>query len=169
MRWIFAGGLLAAMVALALGQAKAKPPAGACAVQVREAVLRDKPSFLGKVVARLKYETLLTVEERKGDAWLRVRTVEGKATGWLSGTAVSADPVKLRAASGHAEEQAGATSRSLAGRGFNDQVEAKRRAEGGNVAEGYRRLDQLLAQPAYNADPAAVPAFVEAGGLGGGK
>jgi len=170
MRRIIACGLTAALVTLALAQAKEeKPSADVCAVQVREAVLRDKPSFLGKVVARLKYETLLTVEERKGDAWLRVRAVEGKQAGWLSATAVSTDPVKLRAASGHAEERAGATSRSLAGRGFGEEVEAKRRARGGDIAAGYRVLDDLLAQPAYNPDPAAVPAFVEEGGLGGGR
>jgi len=166
MRWIIGGGLLAALVAVALAQEKTKD--NVCAVQVREAVLRDKPSFLGKVVARLKYETRVAVEERKGEDWLRVRAVDGKATGWLSTSAVATDPAKLRAASGRADERAGATSRSLAGRGFNEQVEAKRRAQGGNVSEGYRRLDQLLAQPAYNPDPAAVPEFAHEGGLTGG-
>jgi len=166
---MLAGGVMAAMVALALAQGKDKPPPGACAVQVREAVLRDKPSFLGKVVARLKYGALVAVEERKGDAWVRVRATEGNEAGWLSATAVASDPAKLRAASGRAEDRAGATSRSLAGRGFNEEAEAKRRAGGGDVALGYKRLDELLAQPAYNADPAAVPEFALEGGLGGGR
>ena len=98
-----------------------------------------------------------------------MRAVEGDATGWLAETAVAADVKKLRAASGRAEEGAEETSRSLAGRGFNDGAEAKRRAEGGNVAAGYQKLDQLLAQPVYNPDPAAVPEFAREGGLGGGR
>jgi hypothetical protein len=166
MRWIVAGGLLAATVVLALAQGK---PADTRGVQVREAVLREKPSFLGKVVARLKYGTLVAVEERKGDDWVRVRAVDGKEAGWLSATALATDVAKLRAASGQAGERAGATSRSLAGRGFDEEVEAKRRAQGGDVAAGYRMLDQLLAEPMYNPDPAAVPAFVAEGGLGGGR
>jgi Bacterial SH3 domain len=161
------GGVMAALVALALAQEK--PKGDVRAVQVREVVLRDKPSFLGKVVGRLKYGALVAVEEKKGDAWVRVRATEGKEAGWLSATAVASDPAKLRAASGRAEDRAGATSRSLAGRGFNEQAEAKRRADGGDIALGYKRLDELLAQPAYNVDPAAVPEFVEAGGLGGGR
>lgn len=166
MRWMLAGGVIAAMVALALAQGK--PPAGACAVQVREAVLRDKPSFLGKVVGRLPYGALVAVEERKGAQWVRVRATEGKEAGWLSASALATDAAKLRAGSGQAGERAGTTSRSLAGRGFNEQAEAQRRAGGGNVAEGYRRLDALLREPAYNPDPAAVPGFLGEGGVTGG-
>jgi hypothetical protein len=166
MRWILAGGVMAAVVALSF--AEEKPAKGASAVQVREAVLRDKPSFLGKVVGRLPYGALVAVEEKKGSQWLRVRAAEGGAAGWVSATALATDPAKLRAGSGQAGERAGATSRSLAGRGFNEQAEATRRAGGGNVAEGYRRLDELLEEPAYNPDPAAVPGFLAEGGVTGG-
>jgi hypothetical protein len=162
-----AGGVMAALVALALAQEK--PKGDVRAVQVREAVLRDKPSFLGAVVSRLKYGALVVVEERKGDAWVRVRAAEGKEAGWLSATALAADPARLRAASGGAGDRAGTTSRSLAGRGFNEKAEAARRSQGGDVALGYRRLDELLAQDACNADPAAVPEFAREGGLGGAR
>jgi hypothetical protein len=161
-----AGGVLAALVALVLAQEGAKGDVRA--VQVREAVLRDRASFLGKVVARLKYGALVAVEEKKGDAWVRVRATGGKEAGWLSASALAADPAQLRAAPGRAEDRAGATSRSLAGRGFGEEAEAKRRAGGGDVALGYRRLDELLALPPYNPDPAAVPEFAREGGLAGG-
>jgi len=161
-----AGGVLAAFVVLALAQEKS---GDARAVQVREAVLRDKPSFLGKVVGRLPYGAGVVVTEKRGDAWVRVRAAKGGAEGWLSSTALATDARKLQAGSGSAEERAGATSRSLAGRGFNEGVEAKRRAAGGDIALGYRRLDELLALPLYNPDPAAVPAFAAEGGLGGAR
>lgn len=153
----------AMLAALSFAQDKSD----ARAVQVREAVLRDKPSFLGKVVGRLKYGASVTVEEKKGAQWLRVRG--GDASGWLAATAVTAQGAKLRAGSGEAGERAGATSRSLAGRGFDEKAEASRRSQGGDVAAGYRKLDELLAEPAYNPDPAAVPEFAAEGGLGGGQ
>lgn len=156
----------AAVVLGALALAQEKPKGDVRAVQVREAVLRDKPTFLGKVVGRLKYGDPVSVEQTKG-TWLAVRA--GGASGWLAATAVTAKGGKLRAGSGEAGERAGATSRSLAGRGFNEGAEAKRRAEGGDVAAGYRKLDELLKRPAYNPDPAAVPEFAREGGLGGGQ
>ncbi|HEX5138508.1 MAG TPA: SH3 domain-containing protein [Planctomycetota bacterium] len=167
MRWMVAGGVLAAFVVLALAQEKR--PGGMRLVQVREAVLRDKPSFLGKVVARLPYGAGVVVEESRGEGWVRVRAEEGRAAGWLSASALATDVAKLKGGSGSAEERAGTTSRSLAGRGFDEEVEAKRRAGGGDIALGYRRLDELLALPAYNPDAADVPAFAAEGGLGGAR
>lgn len=165
MRWMVACGVMAALVALALAQEKR--PLGTRAVQVREAVLRDQPSFLGKVVARLPYGALVTVEEEKGGSWVRVRATADKQAGWVSASALATDVASLKGASGGAGDRAGATSRSLAGRGF-DEAEAKRRAAGGDIALGYRRLDELLAQAAYNPDPASVPDFAREGGLEGG-
>jgi hypothetical protein len=136
---------------------------------VREAILRDKPSFLGKIVDRVPYETLVTVETAPKDSlWRLVRRLDAPTRGWLQESALHADPVALKAGAGR-PTRADATTRSLAGRGFSEQVEADRRRRAqGSLEQGYRTLDALLARPAFSADPAAVAEFVAAGGLAGG-
>ncbi|MFI5401712.1 MAG: SH3 domain-containing protein [Planctomycetota bacterium] len=139
-------------------------------VQVREAHLREQPSFLGKIVRRLPYETEVTVEEQpKGSAWLRVIVVEGGESGWLAQSAVTPKNTTLKAGKGSADARAGRTTRSLAGRGFSEEVERSRREElrGSDVDKGYQTLDALLLRPPYSIDPAEVPAFAREGGLGG--
>jgi hypothetical protein len=138
-------------------------------VQVREATLRDKPSFLGKVLDRVPYETLVVVESAPKDSlWRLVRRLDAPARGWLQTSALHSDPVALKAGADR-PTRADATTRSLAGRGFNEQVEADRRRRAkGSLEQGYKTLDALLARPAFSADPAKVPGFVAAGGLEGG-
>lgn len=143
-------------------------------VQVREAHLRDKPSYLGRILERLAYETQVAVEEEApGSPWLKVRVVKGGATGWLAASALAGSGEALKAGSGGAGDRAGGSSRSLAGRGFNAGVEKARRdglrASGSSVEEGYRKLDALLARPPYTTRPEEVPAFVSEGQLGGGR
>jgi len=164
--------VLVLLVAWAAAQAGGK--ATTRLVQVREAHLREKPSFLGRILERLPYETQVVVEEEPPKlSWLRVRVVKGGATGWLASSALAGSAEALKAGSGGAGDRAGQTSRSLAGRGFNARVEKARRdelrAKGSNVEDGYRKLDALLARPPYTVRPEEVPAFVQDGQLGGGR
>lgn len=173
MRGIVAALFPALLVALAAAQGgDRKPEAEPRQVQVREAHLREKPSFLGKIVRKLPYETEVTVEEQpKGSDWLRVRVVEGGESGWLAQSAITPKDTTLKAGKGAADAHAGSTTRSLAGRGFSEEVERSRREElrGSEVEKGYETLDALLKKPAYSIDPAEVPAFALEGGLGGGR
>ena len=170
MRGIVAVLFLALLVAWAAAQAG--DGSKARQVQVREAHLREKPSFLGKIVRKIPYETQVTVEEQpKGSDWLRVRVVEGGATGWVAQSALTPKDTTLKAGKGDADARAGRTTRSLAGRGFSEEVERSRREElrGSDVEKGYETLDALLKKPAYSVDPAEVPAFALEGGLGGDR
>lgn len=172
MRRIVATVFLALLVAWPAAQGGDEPKVEPRQVQVREAHLREKPSFLGKIVRKLPYETQVTVEEQpKGSTWLRVVVIEGGESGWLAQSALTPPDTTLKAGKGDADEHAGTTTRSLAGRGFNEQVENARRDEmrGSNVEKGYEKLDALLAKPAYSVDPSEVPAFAAEGGLGGGR
>lgn len=174
MRDVVLAFLLALLVAFAAAQGGDAPKAPARQVQVREAHLREKPSFLGKIVRKLPYETAITVEEQpKGSTWLRVLVVEGGEGGWIAQSALTPPDTTLKAGKGDADARAGRTTRSLAGRGFNEQVERSRRdelrAEGSNVEGGYEKLDTLVARPPYSVDPSEVPAFVREGDLGGGR
>jgi len=172
MRWLAVTLVLALAVAWAAGEGGGK--ASTRLVQVREAHLREKPSYLGRILKRLPYETEVAVEEEpKDSSWLKVRIVKGGARGWLAASAVTPSAAALKAGSGGAEDRAGRTTRSLAGRGFNADVEKARRqglrASGSEVEAGYRKLDALLARPPYTCPPEAVPAFVRDGQLGGGR
>jgi hypothetical protein len=166
--------LLVLLVAWAAAQGGDEPKAEPRQVQVREAHLREKPSFLGKIVRKLPYETQVAVEEQpKGSTWLRVVVIEGGESGWLAQSALTPPDTTLKAGKGDADAHAGSTTRSLAGRGFNEQVESARRDElragGSNVEAGYEKLDALLKKPCYSADPGEVPAFAAEGGLGGDR
>lgn len=154
--------------AAAQGGDSPKPPARQ--VQVREAPVREKPSFLGKIVRRLPYATEVAIEEQpKGSAWLRVAVVGGGQGGWIAQSAVTPKDTTLKAGKGGADARAGRTTRSLAGRGFSEEVERSRREElrGSDVEKGYQTLDALLARPPYSVDPEEVLVFVREGGLGG--
>jgi hypothetical protein len=172
MRRIVALLLFALLAALAAAQGKGESGAQPRQVQVREAHLREKPSFLGKILRKLPYETSVTVEEQpKGSAFVRVRLVEGGESGWVAQSALTPPDTTLKAGKGDADARAGRTTRSLAGRGFSEEVERSRREElrGSDVEKGYETLDALLKRPPYSVDPAEVPAFAAEGGLGGGR
>lgn len=93
-------------------------------VQVREGQLRAKPSFLGKVYSSVYYGDRLSVLETQG-SWVRVQGDEGG--GWIHSSALT--PKKVVLQSGSEDMDTGATSDelALAGKGFNDEVEAEYR------------------------------------------
>ena len=65
---------------------------------------------------------------------------------------------------------AGKTTSSLAGRGFNEEVEgARRRNASSRVRAGYKMLDRLLRTREYNVGSARVGPFMDNGQLKGGN
>lgn len=96
------------------------------AVSVRAGDLRSAPGFLSGLTATLEYGETVTVLEIRGD-WLRVQAAGSE--GWIHRTAV-AEKQALRLERSE-DTRTGTTSReiALAGRGFNEQVEAKYKNE----------------------------------------
>ena len=92
-------------------------------VQVKDAQLRDKPSFIGKVVGALAYGDRVEVQESQG-AWARVG-LPGGAAGWIHTSALTSQKVVLSAGKDNAKVGASGDELALAGKGFNSDVEAQ--------------------------------------------
>jgi len=142
--------LLAAAAVLAAGPLRS--------VQVREGQLRQSPSFLGKISARVAYGDRLEVLEEKG-GWTRVRDDAGN-DGWIHTSALTEKKVVLQA--GQADVAAGASGEeiALAGKGFNEDVEKTWRES--NPDLDFTWVDRM---EGWTVTPAEAAAFVTAGEL----
>lgn len=101
-------------------------------VQVKAGELRATPSFLGKIIARVAYGGRVVVVDDLG-AWKRVSPSGGKLQGWMHASALTTKRIILK--SGQTAVRTGATQDeiALAGKGFNEQVEAEFRKENKNL------------------------------------
>ncbi|MBU0972384.1 MAG: SH3 domain-containing protein [Proteobacteria bacterium] len=97
-------------------------------VHVRQSHVREEPSFLGRILARLSYGDRVFVLNDKTD-WFDVR-VEGTGTrGFMHTSALSAKKVILNPGEQTVEKTATRDEFALAGKGFNESVEGRFRAE----------------------------------------
>ncbi|HVO68208.1 MAG TPA: SH3 domain-containing protein [Syntrophales bacterium] len=99
-------------------------------VQVKEGELRATPSFLGQIVARVAYGDRVSVIEDRG-TWKKV-SLKGKE-GWMHTSALTTKKIALKA--GQTDVRTGASQNevALAGKGFNEQVEASFRKQNKNL------------------------------------
>jgi SH3-like domain-containing protein len=116
--------VLAVLLAVSAGVALAAP----MSVQVRNGKLRATPSQLGAVVATVDYGAVVQADAAQ-NGWYPVTTPDGKK-GWLHESALSRKPIAMRAGTSDAATGASSDEVALAGKGFNEQVEAKLRAQG---------------------------------------
>lgn len=128
-------------------------------VQVKQAQLRQEPTFLSPVVATASYGQRLHCEEERGD-WFSVLS-QGGDRGWLHRSALTEKTIEMGAGS----QGAGASGEEmvLAGKGFNKQVEQSYRSSHGGL--GYKYVDE--AERAYPVSQQQLVAFLNAGGLEG--
>ncbi len=130
-------------------------------VQVRSADVRTTPSFLATVAGALAYGQRVAVDERSG-SWVRVRTEDGRLTGWVHNSALTRSVVTLRP--GETPAQAASSGElALAGKGFNADVEKQFRAANRNV--DFSWVDRMERQAV---PPARLAAFLAEGGLATG-
>jgi hypothetical protein len=97
-------------------------------VQVREGQLCATPSFLGKVVATLPYGAGVGVLQRQGD-WVRVGMPTHNQEGWMHSSALTEKNLRMAAGADDVAAAATGDELALAGKGFNQQVEQRFRAE----------------------------------------
>jgi SH3-like domain-containing protein len=134
--------------------------AASMSVQVRNGKLRATPSQLGKVVATVDYGAVVqTGALQKG--WYPVTTADGK-TGWLHESALSVKPIAMRAGTSDAATGVSSDEVALAGKGFNEQVEAKLKADG---TLDYTWVDRMTA---FVVDAEQIQQFRAQGHLPGG-
>ncbi len=148
-------GLTMLLVALA-GTALAT----SMSVGVRECKVRATPSQLGRVVASLNYGDVVQVGALQKD-WYQVTTTDGRQ-GWVHASALSRKRITMRAGATDAATGVSSDEVALAGKGFNEQVESKLRAEG---TLDFTWVDRMAA---FTVTVEQIDAFRRQGGLGGG-
>ncbi len=155
-KWLaIAAALLAGLFLVSAGES------ARLTVTVREAQIRSKPSYLGSVVARLKYlDTVLQASDpEKG--WIKVTLASGKSPGWINMSAITEFKENMKA-SGDAGTAASSGNVQAAGKGFTKEIEAKYRADG-KVDYSWVEAMEKMKVPAE-----AAMAFRAAGGLAEG-
>lgn len=91
-------------------------------IQVKNGDVRSSPSFLGKIVAQLKYGDRVAVQNVKG-SWYFIDKPEGSTDGWMHSSALSVKKIVLNPGASDIEQAASSDEITLAGKGFNQQVE----------------------------------------------
>jgi SH3-like domain-containing protein len=110
------------LAALAVGNLAAEKM---MSVSVKETPLRATPTFMGRIVTVLHYTDRVEVlEERSG--WARVSLSGAQsAQGWVHMSALSRKNIVLQAGDSNVRQSASSGEVALAGKGFNEQVEAQ--------------------------------------------
>ena len=91
-------------------------------IQVKKGVVRTQPSFLGKIVSQLPYGDQVSVQNAKG-AWYLIAKPEKRTNGWIHSSALSQKKIVLKPGASDVEQAASSDEITLAGKGFNKQVE----------------------------------------------
>lgn len=99
-------------------------------VSVKQSIVRNSPSFLGAVVARVNYEQQLTITSKDKDWW---QVEVDNQPGWIHHSAISTELVQ-RTSSVESFQSSDSTDEvnreqseniTLAGKGFNKETEAE--------------------------------------------
>lgn len=130
-------------------------------VVVQKAPVRQAPQVFGKIVATLGYgATVEVLEEQPG--WYRVR-LAGGGSGWLHASAVAKHAAPLRAGQSQAALAASQQEVTLAGKGFNSQVEKAYQQQHGEA--DFAWIDRM---EKMTIDEAQLRQFLQSGQLAGG-
>ena len=147
--------LAAAVLLLAAGAAFGAE----MSVTVEKTQVRDKPSFLGKILGVLNYGDRVTVLDQSSKAWIKVLGPDGRLQGWVNASALTTKKIELAAGSQNVQQGASSGEVALAGKGFNEEVEKQYKADG---KLDYTWVDRMKE---YNPTDDQVAAFLEQGGL----
>ncbi len=148
--------VLAVLLAITAGVALAGP----MSVQVRNAKVRATPSQLGKTVATVDYGAVVEAGAAQ-NGWCPVTMPDG-TTGWLHESALTRKRIAMSAGTSDAATGVSSDEVALAGKGFNEQVEAKMRADGKLDYTWVDRMSQ------FQVTPDQITSFRAQGNLLGG-
>jgi len=155
-----------AAVFVLLGISTAAPGLKVLTVQVRSAVVRDRPSFLGRKIGVFPEGTRLTVLNERG-VWVQVADAQ-KRGGWVHKSALTERTLTMRAGRKRVETAASADEVALAGKGFDAPVEREYRRKHPNMSANYRWIDWM---EKIVVSSESMAAFIREGALraGGGR
>ena len=91
-------------------------------IQVKKGAVRSRPSYLGKIVTHLKYGDQVAVQNVKG-SWYFIGIPKGETDGWMHSSALSVTKIVLNPGASDVKQAASSDEITLAGKGFNKQVE----------------------------------------------
>jgi uncharacterized protein YgiM (DUF1202 family) len=147
--------LAAAFLVLAAGAAFGAE----MSVTVKQTQVREKPSFLGRILGVLAYGDRVTVLDQTNKAWVKVTGPDGKLTGWVSASALTTKKIELAAGSENVQQSASSGEVALAGKGFNETVEKEYKAEGKLDYTWVDKMEKITVSPEQ------LSAFITQGGL----
>lgn len=128
-------------------------------VQLKESQLRTTPSFLGKIVAKLSYGDRVTVLQEKG-AWKKVSMLSRSVQGWIHENALTSKSITLRAGQRNVGTSVTGKEIALAGKGFNEEVEAQYKKSNKNL--DYTWINQM---ETMKVSPEQMQDFIAEGSL----
>jgi hypothetical protein len=134
-------------------------------VQVQKCQLRNKPSFLGKILANLSYGDQVNVLEEK-ESWLNVEPSAKSGSGWIHISALSTKKIILNPGSKDVQASTSSEEIALAGKGFNQQVEQEFKNQNKGIDFAWVDKMEKIVIPQTE-----MQSFLEQGDLmaGGGK
>lgn len=125
-------------------------------VTVQETQARERPSFIGRILAVLHYGDRLSVIEDQNQ-WARVVLPQGDE-GWVHLSALTKKRIVLKAGAEDVEQTASSEEVALAGKGFNEEVEQKYKTENDLDYTWVDKMEEIE----YSAD--VLLSFLEGGG-----
>jgi len=135
-------------------------------VQVKKGAVRSTPSFLGRIIASLNYGDRVAVKE-ENNSWSKI-VVPGISTeAWIHSSALSNKKIILKPGASDVEQAASNDELTLAGRGFNQEVEREFRSQ--NPRMDFTWIDRMEKMVVFQSE---IQAFVKVGELhpeGGAK
>ncbi|MBN1699394.1 MAG: SH3 domain-containing protein [Spirochaetales bacterium] len=147
------------MLLIVLSGVTAAAQSGKMSIIVKETQAREKPSYLGKILAVLTYGEMVDTVSLEKD-WYRVR-LSGGREGWVHSSALTKKKIVLKAGKTDTEKYADSDDVVLAGKGFNEQVEKQYRKEKDLDFSEVDRMEKIVVTPGQ------MEEFLGAGGLEG--
>jgi hypothetical protein len=128
-------------------------------VQIKEGAVRSSPSFLAKIIVKLDYGDQVVVKEEKS-SWARIELSGVYSQGWIHSSALSTKKIVLNPGDSDVEKAASDDELTLAGRGFNQEVEQKFRTLNPDVDFAWiDRMEKMVVSQGQ------IQNFITAGGL----
>jgi len=128
-------------------------------VTVRNAQIRSKPSYLGSIVARLKYLDTVLQAADPDKGWIKVTLPAGTKPGWINMSAITEFKENMKASGANVGTTASSGDIQAAGKGFNKEIEAEYKSE---THLDYAPVDRM---ERFNVTAQQAASFLDAGGL----
>ncbi len=116
-------------------------------VQVKEGMLRETPSFLGKKLADVFYGEMLEILE-ESNGWSKAKLPGKGLAGWIHTSSLTSEEIVLGAGNTNVSHSATGDELALAGKGFNKQVENEFRSRNPKADFSWiNRMEEIRISP----------------------